>query len=219
MGRFLRCGGRGGSLSWDSDALRPRKPRHGASVASQVDVRPSFWLWMGSCWFLGGPRLVLPFLLAAGLHELGHLLALGALRIPFYGLELRGSGAVIRGGLAGEPREAWVMLAGPGVNLLLALLLRRSVPGFALWNLALGAWNLLPIRGLDGGQVLALTFPCWLGRPGFILCQLLHWGTLLALLLAGLWASWVLQYGLLPLALVGILLARLGMGLAKTGKA
>lgn len=199
--------------------MRPQKPRHGASAASQVDVRPSFWLWMGCVWFLGGPRLVLPFLLAAGLHEAGHLLALWALGIPFWGLELRGSGAVIRGDLAGEPREAWVMLAGPGVNLLLALLLRRSFPCFTLWNLALGAWNLLPIRGLDGGQALALTLPCWLGRLGYILCQLLHWLALLSLLLAGLWASCRLHYGLLPLVLVGILLARLGMGLAKTGKA
>lgn len=199
--------------------MRPRKSRLGASGASQVDIRPGFWLWMGCAWFLGGPRLVLPFLLAAGLHELGHLLMLRALGIPLLGLELRSSGAVIRGGLVGEPREAWALLAGPGVNLLLALALRRAAPGFALWNLGLGAWNLLPIRGLDGGQILALTLPCWLGRPGYMLCQLFNWSTLFALILAGLWAGWVLQYGLLPLMLVGILLARLGMGLAKTGKA
>ena len=100
--------------------------------------------------------LFLPFLLAAALHEAGHLAALAALRIPVRELELRAGGAIIRAGLRGAPREAWALAAGPGVNLALAALCRQSRPLFALCNLSLGFWNLLPLPERDGWSLWKL---------------------------------------------------------------
>ena len=95
-----------------------------------------------------------PFLLAATLHEAGHLAALLILKIPVTGLELRAGGAVIRAVLPGGRREALALAAGPCVNLLLAALFWRLWPLFGLCNLALGLVNLLPFPQRDGGRLL-----------------------------------------------------------------
>ncbi len=77
----------------------------------------------------------------------------------------------------------WVAAAGPGMNLLLAILsvagiyvpsrLGLAVDGWllqALWasvtiNLMLAAFNILPIPPLDGSKVLAGLLPISLARP------------------------------------------------------
>lgn len=164
---------------------------------------------------LGGIRTVLPFLLSAALHEVGHLLALRLLGIPVYGLELRASGAVIRAELQGLLWESWAILAGPVVNLLLAGAFFRLWPLLSFFSFSMGCCNLLPIRSLDGGRLCSLLLPRLFGPVGSVLCQLLHWGTLLSLVAAGVWGTCVLHLGLLPALLAGFFVLRLPKGLDK----
>ena len=98
--------------------------------------------------------LSLLFLLAAVLHEAGHLTALWLLDISVEAIELRAGGAVIRASLRGEERELWAIAAGPAVNLLLAAVFWLPWLDFALCNLALGLGNLLPLPKRDGGRIL-----------------------------------------------------------------
>lgn len=93
------------------------------------------------------------------LHEGGHLLAMLAMRVPVRRLELTAAGIHIRRGRESlsPGRELLVLAAGPGINLLTALVL------FLLgWlecsaaNCALGLFHLLPARGLDGGSILEI---------------------------------------------------------------
>ena len=116
----------------------------------QLRIRAGFLLAAGAFLLADRWGLFLPFLLAAALHEAGHLAALWALGIPVRELELRAGGAVLRAELRGEAREAWALGAGPGLNLLLAALFWRPWPLFGLCNLSLGLWNLLPLPGRDG---------------------------------------------------------------------
>ena len=121
-----------------------------------ISISPGFWLLLGAFLLLDRRGAAGPFLLAAGLHEAGHLLALRLTGIPVLALELRGSGAVIRAELPGDRREALALAAGPGANLLLAALFWRLWPMFGLCNLCLGLANLLPLPGRDGGRLLRL---------------------------------------------------------------
>lgn len=120
----------------------------------QIKITSGFLFLLGCFWVLDRWGVAPPFLLAAALHECGHLTALLALEIPITGLELRAGGAVIRAALPGGRREALALAAGPGVNLLLAALFWRAWPRFGLCNLTLGLVNLLPFPQRDGGRLL-----------------------------------------------------------------
>lgn len=139
-------------------------------------------VWFGRCylssgavfalalvWTLASTRLLLMLLLAAVLHECGHLAACAVYRIPVQAFCLTACGAEFRLGRVMRPSQRFVTaLAGPAVNLLLALGLTVLLPGqedaalLAGANLIAGLFNLLPVEPLDGGYML--TAGCeWLG--------------------------------------------------------
>lgn len=101
--------------------------------------------------------LAVSCLLAALLHEGGHLLAMLALRIPPEDCVLGVFGARIRLGrpLPGYKQNLMISVAGPLVNFLCASLLLlwgRGTPAMVHW--VLGLLNLLPAAPLDGGEIL-----------------------------------------------------------------
>ena len=127
---------------------------------------------------------------AALLHEMGHLIALRLLGGRVSAVRIGALGAVMEmdSGKLSYTRELLVVLAGPGMNLLCA--------GLGLWlgngkwltaigaHLTLGAFNLLPVRPLDGGRALHL-LACWLSGPvaGERICRV--FGTVTGAALAG----------------------------------
>jgi stage IV sporulation protein FB len=96
-------------------------------------------------------------MLACLLHEMGHLAVLHWLKKDVKQIRLTAIGAEIA---LDDPlsygQEAAAALAGPGANLLTAVVFCRFQWGevFAGLNLVLGCFNLLPIGQLDGGRVL-----------------------------------------------------------------
>lgn len=120
------------------------------------------------------PDVALAVLCAAALHELGHLLALRAFRVPVEGFRLTALGAELyaRGTQRlSYGRELAVTLAGVGVNALcgvsLALLSSHLswAEGFVFAgaHVLLGAFNLLPVPPLDGSRALYLAVAFFLG--------------------------------------------------------
>jgi Zn-dependent protease len=89
------------------------------------------------------------------LHEMAHVLAARAsgIRVKRVGIAWKGPYIVREQGPA--VANLCIALAGPVLNLALALSFWRFAPQFGLVNLALGGYNLLPIRGLDGCHALA----------------------------------------------------------------
>jgi len=134
---------------------------------TKIEIAPSFPLAL-ALWGLVSPgEVVLAVLLAALLHEAGHLAALRAFGVRAGKVRLGALGAVIKAEEAHRLSygdELLVTLAGPAVNLILAPLLSLAAlrlhwpAGYLLAGaqILLGAFNLLPIPPLDGGSALRL---------------------------------------------------------------
>ena len=175
-------------------------------------VSPGFCLLVA--WFAAanGWHLTTVILGAAAVHELGHWAVLKVLGVRILGLRISALGAVLavdRRGLS-YGKELAAVLAGPAANLLsAAVLARMGLETAAGGHMVLGAFNLLPIRPLDGGRALYLG-ASWLLGPAAGEAAARWTGTAAALaLVAGL--SWLMvQSGgslwLLPAA-VGALTA------------
>ena len=159
----------------------------------KAEVRVS----VGACllvgWFtmVNGWRLTGMVLSAAAIHELGHYVVLRllggrvtALRVSVFGAEMETDGAALSYG-----RELMAVLAGPMANLLAGLVLARvGYPAAAGAHLVLCAFNLLPVRPLDGGRAFYL-LAGWLLGPaaGGGLCRGLGGCTALSLATVLVW--------------------------------
>ena len=135
-----------------------------------LHVSWSFWLLILLAAIVSPLTIVLSVLLAAALHECGHLLALQAFHVPIEGLRLSAFGAVLdaRGAQRlSYGRELVVTLAGCSMNLVCGVLTAWFslhyvwVEGFifAGAHILLCAFNLLPIPPLDGSHVLMQLLP------------------------------------------------------------
>lgn len=141
----------------------------------RVHVGAGFWLMLTAAMLVSPAEAVLAVLMAAAIHEAGHLAALRLFGVRAEALRLSALGAELRvPGLErlSYGRELAATLAGPAANLLCALLLSTAARGFALDVLylhagahaLLGAFNLLPCTPLDGSRALYLV-TAYFGGP------------------------------------------------------
>lgn len=183
----------------------------------QVTFSPGFLFLAALLYYFDDQNLVPLCLLACLVHELGHWWVIhfvggqvGKIKVTIVGAEMTLVGSLSYG------KEFLVALAGPGLNLILALFFCRFHWGlvFAGVNFALGVFNLLPVGGLDGGRILSSLLALALGPQWGTLAQ--SWIDLIfgaALLLFGGLA--ILAYGNFTLLLVALWL---NFGGRKKGK-
>lgn len=108
-------------------------------------------------------------LLAACLHECGHILAFGILfrRLPVIEVTMTGFCMQTRGCSLDRRQRFCLAAAGPAVNALLAAVWHlRLNQQFTVWdaafwaaNILTGLFNLLPVPPLDGAQMAAALLP------------------------------------------------------------
>ena len=137
-------------------------------------VSAGFWLLVIVAAIVSPVQVVVSILLAAALHECGHLLLLRRYHVRVNGLRLSALGAVLYAQDAQKlsyGRELLVTLAGPAANLFCALVAailalhtqREFFYVFAGANVILCAYNLLPVLPLDGGRALYLVTAYFFG--------------------------------------------------------
>ena len=132
-------------------------------------VSPAFCFLL--VWFtaVNSWRPLLTVLAAAALHESGHLLLLRLVGARVYGLRLSVFGAELETDSArlSYGRELSAILAGPAANLCGAaalILAGNPYPALTGANILLCAFNLLPVRPLDGGRAVESAVS-WLAGP------------------------------------------------------
>lgn len=187
----------------------------------------SFFLLLAAFALLCGWEWLLAALLAALVHEAGHILLLrffgagkGRLRVDAAGFRWERQGKLLPYG-----RELIVTLAGPFANVLGAFLL-AFFAGKTGWELGFflagtqlvpGLFNLLPVLPLDGAQALEQVLS-WLAGPVFAarLTEAVSLLTLGMLLASALWFLALTGTGFLLLGSIALLgLSFREMGLVK----
>lgn len=173
-----------------------------------VRVSVSFWLLVVIAAIISPVQVVVNILLAAMLHECGHLAILRLFRVPVEGMRLTALGAELyaRGAQRlSYGRELLVTLAGPAINLIGAVLAAaaalymqwETLYVFAGANVILCLYNLLPILPLDGGRTLYLVTAYFFGpMVGDAVAAIVGTVCALSLLVLGIYLSIVSGSGM-----------------------
>ena len=118
-----------------------------------VDIDGGFWLILGLMVLLFPLRFLVGVLLAALIHELGHLLALKMAGGRVLSIRLCSFGARIEAAPMSPGRAALCALAGPAAGAL-TIFAYKFFPELALAGLVQTVFNLLPVYPLDGGRAV-----------------------------------------------------------------
>lgn len=119
----------------------------------KIRICPSSVLTAACLFLLFPAKELLCAAAAVLLHEGGHLLMIALCRTGVHSVTVLPFGAQIRTGPLTAWQECLISAAGGLCNLAAFFCFRERFPVFALHCLVLGVLNLLPVRGLDGGNV------------------------------------------------------------------
>lgn len=122
-------------------------------------MKPDIRIEAGACIVGAAAILIVPLrwlmgaAVAAGVHEMGHLLALKGMGVRITGVAIGVGGAKIRTAPMTRWQELIAAAAGPGAGLVLVLF-ARWVPCCAVCAAVQTAFNLLPLGEQDGKRIL-----------------------------------------------------------------
>ena len=132
----------------------------------EVETEGGFWLVLAMMVLLFPLKVTAGVLLAAAVHELGHILAVRLTGGRVRRLVLRAGGARMETDVMEPGQELVCALAGPVAGALTALAW-RVFPELAVAGLVQTAFNLLPVYPLDGGRALRAAYRQWRKRKDF----------------------------------------------------
>lgn len=168
----------------------------------------------GSLILLALMLLVLPLrwiaaaLFAAAVHELGHVVGIWLCGSRTHSIEIGQGGALLRVETSSRGKELFCTVMGPLFGVLLMLLV-RFFPRAAVCAAVQTLYNLLPIYPLDGGRALKCLADMWLSpKASGCLCKWAERICLTGIGLTGLYATFFLHLGLLPLLVCAALCAK-----------
>lgn len=170
----------------------------------KIEVTPGAYIALALAILILPLRWLMAALTAGAVHELGHLLACQLCGGNIRSITIAPSGARIETAPMEQGRALFCSLAGPLLGLSL-LVPGKWFPRLAICAGIQSVYNLLPLHPLDGGQALERGAEMLLPkRTARRFCTLTEFGCIGAILLAGIYGSFILRLGILPLLLAGL---------------
>ena len=147
-------------------------------------------------------------LAAAAVHELFHIGAVYLCGGQIWEFRIQGSGARMCAAGLSPGKNIFCSLAGPlgGLTLLLFL---KWIPRTAICAAFQSAYNLLPVRPLDGGRAMHSLLHWIFPRSAERLCRYTEWGCVTVVFLFALYCAIFLKLGLMPIFLAIALYLRI----------
>ena len=170
-----------------------------------VTVRPLCYIIVAASVLLIPLRLVLAFMIAITVHELGHYLALKFMNVKIYALTVGTDGVLIDTEPMDRSKELLTTAAGPVFGLL-PLLFYRQIPLVALFACLQTVYNLLPIYPHDGGRIIACI--CSGSKAGAVIQTLLRYATYFVLCFLSFSCTFVLGLGIVPIVAVFVFIIK-----------
>lgn len=126
-----------------------------------IRFKISYFFTLAITIFIASDRTgnILSFLLATLVHEAGHLLCMMLFKAkPREIILTPGTVRIVNGSITTNNENLLILISGPITNLVFFIIFINFSPFklFALVNLVLFFFNLMPIDGLDGGSILKL---------------------------------------------------------------
>lgn len=174
-------------------AWKSYKMAKGASylfLALTLLILPMRWLWA--------------MLIAAVVHEMGHIVAVKAFGGKIHGFTCRWEGALIHASMDSRWKEVVSILAGPCAGAVLALFC-RWIPRVAILAAVQTLFNFLPVYPLDGGRLIRC-----LGAGKKVVVWV-EYVAIICLLLIGMYLSLCLRLGFLPMVMAFVVICRVFM--------
>ena len=185
-----------------------------AGRSSPMRTSPQLDLTPGFCFAAAVMLLTVPlkwcaaFLFAAAFHELCHIAAVCICGGHIPVIRIGVGGAMMHAPFLSPTATLLCTLAGPLGGFLL-LLLSEYFPRLAVCAAMQSLFNLLPLISLDGGLALRCVFLLLL--PSAIverLCRSIHRCVMILGIAVGIYATFILKLGFLPLVAAVILLIK-----------
>ncbi len=115
--------------------------------------------------FIDKSGYIIPMSIAVILHEIAHLVCMSILGCQPKEIRLIPGGIEItRTFYLKKQKEILISASGPFINILLFLLFLNLHLEFALINLCIGVFNLLPLTTLDGGEIFKIILSYKIGE-------------------------------------------------------
>ena len=173
-----------------------------------IRVQPSACILMAALLLLLPLDWLIAALLAAAVHELGHLAVIHAYGSRPEFLSIGFFGAQIHTGPLDNRAEFFCAAAGPAASLCL-LSLCRFFPKLALCGAVQGMFNLIPVHPMDGGRMLHCLLRRLFPRRADGIMRMVEYLILCGILVLAL--SWLIcrKDGVLPVLICAPVFSRL----------
>ncbi len=171
-------------------------------------IKPDYFLALALALLILPLKWVLAWIAASGFHELCHYLAIQMCGCKTFRIQISIKGVEMEAEFTDSIKELICALAGP-VGGFLLILTGKWFPRFAICGFFQSIYNLIPIYPMDGGRAVHCILQYFVPAPYNE--KLEKWivdMTMLVFLLLGLYASFYLKIGIMPLFFAIVLILK-----------